>query len=402
MKTADRRLIRILALLAGMIAVLIVLDKFPYPLSLPSLPTFMLQKQAAHDRAVADALRADPDTLPPLPPASIGTKDVSGGTDDIPSLPPESGEASDDTPTGQEPAVPLPDENTLVLTFLGSCAPGSPLGSRAFGSLNLTMEEQGAAAVFAGLRDYLIADDRTVAANVAVLSDSAAAFATARCIAPASAAALYAGNSVELVSLIGYSAEPEAYADTAAALSAAGSDTFTEGERIVIEEKGFRVSLIGAYLTRIGGRSAEIAEIRQAAKDSDFVIVYYAVEPDDGHLSQDWLDAILRAYADAGASLLIGVGGTLRPAGTYDDTLIASSLGTLLDGSTLTAENVSALLRVSLTRGENGAAGISTEWIPCTLYADNLWSPAVMPEGDARDRVLAYLAGDVYSPHLAS
>jgi hypothetical protein len=132
------------------------------------------------------------------------------------------------------------------------------------------------------------------------------------------------------------------------------------------------------------------------------VIVYFAVEPDDGHISRDWLDAILRAYADAGASLLIGVGGTLRPAGTYDDTLIASSLGTLLDGSTLTAENVSALLRVSLTRGENGAAGISTEWIPCTLYADNLWSPAVMPEGDARDRVLAYLAGDVYSPHLAS
>ncbi len=403
MNSAHRRLVRTLAALVLLLVLVVALDSFPRTVTLPPLPAFMMQHKRfpAPDESAEETQAAllSPETGSPTetePPASEPSPSETESAPDTEPPPPE---------TAAVEIPDAPDDETLALTFLGACAPGSPLGSRAFGSYNAQAAQNGAGYSLSRLAELLETDDISITANTAVLSDTLDFTRSMACAGPAGNADVYADASVELVSLAGFSYEADAeaaLADTRRALDDRSVRWSPDASRADFEMKGFRVAVICAYLTRISGRSTEISLIRQAARESDYVVVCFRSEADDGSLAQEWLSAILRAYANAGASLIVGLGGVMRPTVTVGGTMIAYSLGTLLDGGTVTGGDAAALLRLSLHREANGRVEPTLTWIPCYTRRAGAWLPSVMPEGEEKEQVLRYLEGQADSPYLPS
>ncbi|MBQ1976334.1 MAG: hypothetical protein II227_02730, partial [Clostridia bacterium] len=154
--TADqrRKLWGILVSLALAITVAITLDCLPVA---TDIPTDVL------DSSVPDT---PPSTLEP------DTEEVTDttppDTDADTQSPENTKEQESTTPETDIPDIP---DTSFVLTFLGECAPGSPLGTSSFGSLNAMTNEKGADYYFSQLHSILSADDLTVAANSCIFTD---------------------------------------------------------------------------------------------------------------------------------------------------------------------------------------------------------------------------------------
>ena len=155
--TADqrRKLWGILVSLALAITVAITLDCLPVA---TDIPTDVLDSSV-------------PDTPPStLEPDTEEVTDTTPPDTDADTQSPENTEEQEST----TPETDIPDipDTSFVLTFLGECAPGSPLGTSSFGSLNAMTNEKGADYYFSQLHSILSADDLTVAANSCIFTDN--------------------------------------------------------------------------------------------------------------------------------------------------------------------------------------------------------------------------------------
>ena len=383
--TADqrRKLWCILVSLTLAITVAIVLDCLP---AASDIPTDILDSSAQ-----------ETDSPTTSPSETDSTEDVT--TDpEITTQPPESTDLPDSTPPETEPPI---QDTSFVLTFLGECSPGSPLGTSSFGSLNALTDKQGAEYYFSQLYSILSADDLTVAANSCIFTDNNVPSNLIECVAPSSSANIYKAGSVDFLSL----AAPilNEYSDTSLSDTKSALDTVTlsyadDGQITYFENAEIRLAIVSLQLTNNLNTADDIAIIQDAKASAEYVVVYFWGGDNDSHVPEEWLTATLRSFADAGASLIVGCGnGVLRPLEKYYDTTIAYSLGTLIDGSSMYHENATALLQLKIIKDEAGNLMENIQLVPCYVYKE-VWQPCLVSDPSDEQNITAFLYGEAESP----
>ena len=235
--TADqrRKLWGILVSLALAITVAITLDCLPVSTDIPTDILDSSVQDTAPSTLESDSDSVQ-DTMPP---------DTDAATQS-----PEETETQESTVPDTD--VPSPD-TSFVLTFLGECSPGSPLGTSSFGSLNALTNEQGTGYYFSQLYSMLSTDDLTVAANSCIFTDNNAPSNLIECVAPASSANIYKAGSVDFLSLAApilneYS--DSSLADTKSALDSAAISYADDGQITYFENAGIQIAIVSLQLTR--------------------------------------------------------------------------------------------------------------------------------------------------------
>ncbi len=360
-------------------------------------------KQLRHILISLTLLTAAVITLDSLPvnrtPADTEATDVLADTQppDTAHFPDMSTDSGSDTNTETAPpdtSAPETDppapEPGMSVTILGSCAPGSPLGTAAYGSLNAAVRTEGPAYFLKNLQHILSKDDLTLAANACIFTDSDSMSYT--CAAPTSNADIYANGSVEMTALGSPVFVGDALTGTQTALDERKITSLTQGETEYYEKDDIRLAIYCTTLSKAGDITADLAAIRTAAANAHYVLVYYWGVDTISDIPEQWLKYNLHQFADAGASLIVGTGcGVLRPTEMYGSTTIVYSLGNIVDGMSYSTSSPSALLTLRLTP-ESGGPRADISLVPC-YYPDKRWQPTEIPAGDTRDSVSAFLAG---------
>lgn len=301
----------------------------------------------------------------------------------------------------QVTAVPERDD-ALILTFLGDCSPGSPLGTSAFGSLNARAAEKGTSYFWENILPLLSEDDYTIAANTCILTDTDTDIENALCSGPVSNASFYSDGSIELVSFSTAEADPAMAVDwesTMTALTGNGVQCASDDTVTYLTKNGITVALLTTTLVKNIARTEQISAIEEADAQADYVIVYFRGGETNAHTPEEWLCSTLHNYADAGADLLIGHGtGVIRPVEQYGNSTIVYSLGSLIDGGSVATENITMLLRFTIQKSDNGTLSDTISYIPCLAYDEALWQPAVLTDKDDEEHFFRFLAGTVSSP----
>lgn len=383
--TADqrRKLWGILVSLALTITVAITLDCLPVATDIPTDILDSSVQDTAPSTLESDSDSVQ-DTMPP---------DTDAATQS-----PEETETQESTVPDTD--VPSPD-TSFVLTFLGECSPGSPLGTSSFGSLNALTNEQGNGYYFSQLYSMLSTDDLTVAANSCIFTDNNAPSNLIECVAPASSANIYKAGSVDFLSLAApilneYS--DSSLADTKSALDSAAISYADDGQITYFENAGIQIAIVSLQLTRNLNTANDVSLIQTAKAAAEYVIVYFWGGDNDSHVPEEWLTATLRSFADAGASLIVGCGnGVLRPLEKYYDTTIAYSLGTMIDGASMYHENATALLQLKITKDEAGNLTEFIQLVPCYVY-NEVWQPCLVSDPTDAKTITAFLYGEAESP----
>ena len=368
-----RKLWGILASLAAAVTIAVVLDTLPL-----NPPTTDVLDSTGDSSAVVDT--TPPDSVP----------DTTTSSPDVP---------ADSEPTETTPVTP-PRDTSFVLTFLGECAPGSPLGTDSFGSLNALAKESGYEYFFSELKSVLSTDDLTVAFNNCIFTDKDAS-AIAGCAAPSAQVDIYKSGSIGFLSLASPALsdyDPSALDDTKASIESMGLRYSEHGQISHFEDAGIRVAIVCLQMETNVNIADDLALVRQAKDESEYVIVYYWGGDNDSPTPEEWLKTSLHSFADAGASLIVGCGnGVLRPVEEYGDVTIAYSLGTALDGSSMYHQNATALLRLTLSRDENGVLQDEITMIPCYVY-EKTWQPCLITDEVDGNRLQSFLNGLSQTP----
>ncbi|MBO5648431.1 MAG: CapA family protein, partial [Clostridia bacterium] len=236
--------------------------------------------------------------------------------------------------------------NTVRLTILGECAPGSPFATTAYGSLNALAAEMGTAYFFSDLHSILAGDDLTITSNTCVFADSADFTAFPSCAAPTSSASVYADGGVDVVVDFAETVV-EAAESTSTALTKTGITVVDGGSAQFFSYGNIRIALFSTEITKNTDHSALLTTISETATSADYMILYFYGGEENSHTVETWMRNALYTFADTGVDLLVGVGnGVLRPCEYYGNSVIAYSLGTVINGSQLVPENATALLQV--------------------------------------------------------
>lgn len=362
--TVDKRHLRwILPSLVLVIACAVLLDFFPLSRN-SDIP--------AQTTQVVDALA----TLTP-----DSETEISHETTNAPEEQTTAPETDAETTAAADAPLPSPT-NDVTLTFLGVCSPGSPLGTMAYGSLNATVQKEGADYFFSGLYDILAKDDLTLAATNCVLTDTVSTKSLS-CAGPAANADIYQDGSIEFVSLASPMEtvyEEDLLEETRSALEArniqhAGNESttyFSFGE--------IDVAVYCTYITKGKDPATDRANILAASETAGYVIVYFWCDEVRSGDVDAWLSYYLHQLSDAGAQLIVGCGNSeVLPVEEYQSTKIVYSLGTVIDGSSFQKGNSTALLRVTLYPDSAGTVTAKTEWIYCST-SENRWQPQIITD----------------------
>ena len=321
-------------------------------------------------------------TAPNTPAESGADTEISAETK--PETNPDSGDTHEVILSG--------DPSTFSLTFVGECAPGSPFGTDAYGSFNALAADVGTAYFFSEIAHIFSEDDFTVAVNRCVFSDEI----TAECAAPYANASMFADASVELI--LNHSPALDEYTVHAALpIQNTGVNVIKNDTFYTREINGIPVTFLTARLT--GDNTDELtARITEAKKSVAFLALCFYGGETSSHIPEDWMTEALHACADAGADLIVGTGpGVLRPTEIYNETPIAYSLGTLLDGTQIVPENATAIMQCTVHKDADGTITTDVAYLPAYVYTD-LWKPALMTEEAEVDLVLDFLAGETAMP----
>ncbi len=292
--------------------------------------------------------------------------------------------------------ITYPDAGTVRLSFIGECAPGSPFGTSTYGSLNTVAENEGTAYFFSELKKFFEIDHLTVASNACIFSDSPAVWQTSSTAAPAGNATIYTDGGIDLIADINpVSASSK---ETEDALSTAGLLRVPKEDIYSFEEYGIKVNICTASLSKTTPTEPLLDMIAVAKGDADYVVLYFYAGERNSHQPEEWLTNLLYACADAGASLIVGTGnGVLRPMEVYKETVIAYSLGEMVNGAALVCENATLVLEVDLSLSETGELKQEVKYIPCYAY-ENLWQPVAMEDSQDVLKVQAFLDGEAMLP----
>lgn len=380
----------ILAATLVVIAVAIVVDALNVPES--------VSQKTAQEVLLLDQLTETDSPSTSAPDTAAVTTDTAADSNDT-SAPVTKTETAESTAPAVENPV-KPDDGSVTITFTGFCAPGSPLGTSSYGSLNALAQTEGTSYFLAGLADILKTDDLTVSLNRCAFTNESTA-SSLSCSAPVSQAALYRDGSVEVVSLAG--AANSDFSDaiqnqTKESLVECDTNCIAEGETAYFTLDSIRLAIYSPSITKGQDVSGNLAAIRAACQAADYVVVYYWSDTTDSSTPDEWIQYTLRQFADAGASLIIGCGSSvLQPIEKYNGTTIVYSLGALIDGATFRAENASALLRLTLTLGQDETITDTITLLPCSTSLSR-WQPSLVSDSEEQNRIQSLLTGDTDLP----
>ncbi len=299
--------------------------------------------------------------------------------------------------TKTEPEIP---EKSLTVSFLGECAPGSPYGTSAYGSLNAIAKENGSSYFFSEITSILSADDLTIAANRCEFSNSPVN-TDALCAAPSDNISIYADGSVEIIANL--SPDIRIFCiDAARACEESGIAIAERGTVHYMERNGIVIAILYEHIEKATDASKLASAVKSATGAADFVILYFSGGERDSHSVEPWLRSTLTSAVRAGASLIVGTGtNVLRPIETVEGVTVVYSLGSLVDGTKLIPENATAIAQLKLTKAEDGVLHHELSIIPVYAYSA-LWQPTLMT--DARDKSLVdqFLNGEIPLPIKAT
>lgn len=300
--------------------------------------------------------------------------------------------------------VEEPDDSYLVstLTFGGTCTPASMLGSSSYGTFNLKFSEIGAEQFLDGISGYFDSDSGTVVGLSAVFSDStdlvpAQKAVTEWYLAPAGTAGIFTSGGVDALSLeclrSGDYGE-QGIADTREALTNSGREWGSDEKNIVFTlADGVEAAVLCACYTDCPDEEI-ISRIAAASAEYDIVILYIT-DRDDSYAVSEYKRASYRAFAEAGADAVIGTNGSrLQCIEEWNGSILAYSLGSLLDGSTKYPEKYTALISLKVNIDGGKVVGINWEAVPLKAYDEKRsWHPEPVTDPDEKSAVLEFLGG---------
>ena len=305
------------------------------------------------------------------------------------------------------PATELPPEPlTITISFIGDCMLATDRGANYQGSFNRLASEVEPSYFFEEFTELFESDDWTVANLENVFTDNPDAVARNKGYTPAywyksttANTAILTSGGIDVVSLANNHSEDYGaigYADTRAALDAAGVLWGDNENMLLLEKEGFTVAL---YLCTFyyTGYDRVISQ-KMASVDADYKIVYFHGGTERIHTPDAWKAEGCRRMIDGGIDLVIGGHPhVLQPIEVYGGKTIVHSLGNFVFGGSRSEENRTIVYRHTLTVLGKEVISTSEEIIPCYVYTD-LYKPGIITKRDEIAAVEAFLRGQTDSP----
>ena len=194
---------------------------------------------------------------------------------------------------------------------------------------------------------------------------------------------------------------PGGFADTAAALEAAGLPYGANDRTVYLEKNGFTIAVICHGLWNEGQASQIVRRIEEASALSDYQMVLYHGGTEGVHQPEPWRVQASRRLADAGAELVLGCHPhVLQPEEVYNGVPIVYSLGNFCYGRNRSPENRTIIYKVLLSVEDGVLTGQTTQIIPCYVYtgSTNNWQPAPITDEAERQQVLDFMSGAAELP----
>lgn len=306
---------------------------------------------------------------------------------------------------------PMPEDAYMpvYLTFGGGCTAGSMLGSDSYGTFNELLEAEGAPYFLENLNDLFHTDDLTLVGCDVVLSDSELTAAergvTEWYRGPSSAAQVFAEGGVDVVSLHSFHTwdyGEAGYADTKAAVENAGLLWGDHGKAIYHEQAGISIAVYCRYVDDETDAEGVRAWLDMTATAHDYVVVYITTPETGSYLPDEFRQAMFRSFAEAGADLVVGTDTEcIQPCETWGGSMIAYSLGALLDGQTKYPEPYTLVLGAELQIIDGILLGVEYTLTPCRTYDDeHAWCTSVLDDPDESAAVMDFLEGNRETPLL--
>lgn len=336
---------------------------------------------------------------------------LAGATSPGQTSPAAPGPAESAVPEGTgAPETPEDAPFTIDLSIAGDCLLATYRGQYYAGSFSDYAASQPSSYFFEKVRHIFSADDFTLVNLENVLTDRPLAErdkgeGTAYWFkAPAANARILTDGGVEAVSLANNHTGdygPQGFADTAAAVEAAGLPFGTNEQTVYLEKNGFIIAVICHGLWNEGQASQIVRRIEEASAQSDYQIVLYHGGAEGVHQPEDWRVRASRRLADAGADLVLGSHPhVLQPEEVYNGVPIVYSLGNFCYGGNRSPENRTVIYKVLLTVEDGRVVSQATDMVPCYVYtgSTNNWQPAPITDEAERQRVLDFMGGTADAP----
>ena len=293
------------------------------------------------------------------------------------------------------------------LTFCGSCTPGSMLGSDSYGTFNELLAAEGTGYFLEPLRKIFLTDDVTVSVCDAVLSDAEERTPALRTVpewyrGPEDAAHVFADGGIDVLSLHAYHTwdyGADGYTDTAAALENAGLAWCDHGKAFYHEQEGITAALYCRYVDEETDADAVRVWLENAG-NYDFTAVYIVTPPTGSYLPDESRQTMFRAFADAGADLVVGTDTErIQPCEVWGDSRIVYSLGALLDGRNKYPDPYTLVLGAELQVIDGELRNVEYDLLPCRTYDDgHPWRPYPLEDAAEIRAVSEFLSGKRDTP----
>ncbi|MBQ7922012.1 MAG: CapA family protein [Clostridia bacterium] len=277
--------------------------------------------------------------------------------------------------------------HAMTIHFLGNCIVGSILGSDGYGTFNAMAQETEPAYFFEKNLRLFANDDWTIGLLGTVLSDNGELAPVTDGIAykgTASQAEILTAGGVDIVSLATLHTRDygsEGYADTVAAVEAAGLQWGDDEHAVYLEKEDVQ---IGIYLCSVGASSMDdstdriVNWINGAVEKCDMVVIYLS---DRGvEIESEWWPPLGQACIDAGASIVL-CNREIGPMSVeaYKDGVIIDCLGTFLDGGERYGEKENFVYALTVYLKDGTVSDWEGEMLPFYNYEEP-WQPVQVTE----------------------
>ncbi len=313
--------------------------------------------------------------------------------------------------TGDTIMPALPEEFTITLSFTGDNLLSTEYYQDYSWSFLETAKSQPPEYFYENVSHIFEASDFTIANCENVFSDrdltpvtktSSPAFWFK---SPSDIANIFTTANIDVVTIANNHANdfgPEGYADTKQALDNAGVLWCSNEQIAYVEKNGFRIAVLGVDMWSLSYVDGIKTLLTEAGAQSDFQIVYFHGGTEGSYEVEDWKRDACHQLIDHGADLIIGAHPhRIQKIETYNDVNIVYSLGNFLFGGNKQPVKESMIYREILTIRDGQLQETQSTVIPCHSYSgeQNNWQPCVLPDGDAKDRILEFVAGERELPY---
>lgn len=305
--------------------------------------------------------------------------------------------------------APKKQDPTLKLSLIGDCVLGGDPVDYGYESFIWFSENKPASYFFEKVKSVLEKDDFTLANMETVLSDNMSLRPSEKegertfwFMAKTKNAEILTEGSVEVAGVVNnhtYDFGDEGYNDTVDALEKAGLLVGEDCIPLYFEKNGIKVGVVYASLWAYYQVNDIIDALEDMQGNCDYKIVFFHGGEEGQHEPDNFKIDACRDLANSGlCDLIVGAHPhVLQPFETINDVPILYSLGNFCFAGNNYPENMTVIMGVNLTKGEDGKIKAETEFTPCYVYTGeyNTFQPAVMKDKEDMREVFDLLSTPV-------